>query len=453
MLIPFPRLKTGAGFRPDCRFALSDVILRGMKAALFLLGWLAGNGIATLSAQTLQVIPNRALADEAAVVCATGLQPGERVTIQAKLTDGAGHPWASSAQFIADSQGTVDTSKQAPEKGSYTEISSLGLVWSMMPTAKHVSIYRSPNDLSPQFIDFDLLRSGKQAATAEFEQLRVAEGVRSINVEAQIHGVLFVPSGGGPHPGVLVVGGSEGGLPAEKAAWLASHGFTALALAYFHYDGLPAELEAIPLEYFGNALSWMMMRPEISADGIAVVGTSRGGELALQLGSMYPDVKAVVAYVPANVRYPSCCGDTPVRYAWTWHGQPLSYVLPRFSPFPSTAMNAAIAVEQTHGPILVISGESDGVWPSPMMTQAVVDRLKRAHFPFQVERLDYPHAGHRAGNPQIVPAWHGEVRHPVSGREMNLGGNAKGDAESSLDAIPKVLAFLQASLAPKSAPR
>lgn len=407
-------------------------------------------GIRAASAQTLQVIPDHALSDQQVVIRATGLQPGEHITIQAKLTDGADHPWSSEAQFVSDAQGAVDTSKQAPEKGSYKDVSSTGLVWSMMPAAEHVAAYRSPSDLSPQFIDFALLRDGRQLASAQLDQLRIADGVHSVNVDGQIHGVLFVPPGSGPHPGVLVVGGSEGGLPAEKAAWLASRGFTALALAYFRYDGLPSELEAIPLEYFGTALSWMAARPEIAADHIAVMGTSRGGELALQLGSMFPAIKAVVAYVPANVRYPACCGRTSIPYAWTWHGQPLSYVPAQLTLYPSGLMLAAIAVEHTQGPILLISGQDDDVWPSPVMTAAVVDRLKHARFPFAVERLNYPHAGHLAGRPEIFPAWHGEVRHPVSGREMNLGGNAKGDADSSIDAIPKVLAFLQSAVAAKS---
>lgn len=413
-------------------------------------GSLYFGGIGAASAQTLQVIPSRALSDQEVVIRATSLQPGEHVTIQAKLTDGADHPWSSEAQFAADAQGNVDTSKQSPEKGSYKDVSSMGLVWSMMPAAKDVAAYRSPRDLSPQIIDFVLLRDGKQIAAAQLEQLRIADSVQSINIDDKIHGVLFVPPGSGPHPGVLVVGGSEGGLPAEKAAWLASRGFTALALAYFRYDGLPSELEAIPLEYFGTALSWMEARPEIQPDHIGVMGTSRGGELALQLGSMYPVIKAVVAYVPANVRYPACCGRTSIPYAWTWHGHPLTYIPARLTLYPSGLMLAAIEVEHTQGPILLISGQDDSVWPSPVMTAAVVDRLKHAHFPFAVERLNYPHAGHLAGRPEIFPAWHGEVRHPVSGREMNLGGTAAGDAAASLDAIPKVLAFLQSSLAAKS---
>lgn len=168
----------------------------------------------------------------------------------------------------------------------------------------------------------------------------------------------------------------------------------------------------------------------------------------MQLASMFPQIRAAVAYVPANVRYPACCGGTRVPYAWTWHGQPLEFLPLRFGERPDAIMRAAIAVEHTHGPLLLISGQSDGVWHSSSMAESIVDRLKHAHFPYQVEHLKYSHAGHRAGRPEIVPTWHGVLRHPISGREENLGGDAAGDAQSSLDAIPKVLEFLQASLGP-----
>jgi hypothetical protein len=118
-----------------------------------------------------------------------------------------------------------------------------------------------------------------------------------------------------------VEGGSNGGLPRRPAAWLASHGFAALALAYFRYEDLPSQLEGISLEYFGLALDWMSKRPEISGTRFAVTGTSRGGKLAVQLRSMYPRITAVVAYVPANVRYAACCLQG--RPAWLWQGRPL----------------------------------------------------------------------------------------------------------------------------------
>jgi hypothetical protein len=95
----------------------------------------------------------------------------------------------------------------------------------------------------------------------------------------------------------------------------------------------------------------------------------------------------------------------------------------------------------------MVSGQEDGVWRSSTMADMVVSRLKGAHFPYEVLTLKYPHAGHSAGRPEITPAWHEGVRQPLSGREMDLGGTPKGDAESSLDSMPKVLEFLRKSLA------
>jgi len=408
------------------------------------------------SAQTLQVTPNPAMVDEAIAVRISGLEPGEHVIVRAELVDGAEQHWHSEAQFVADAQGDIDSSSQAPVDGSYKDISGPGLIWSMRSTDKHAAIYQPPRELAAQPVEFQLFRKGKLTSSVTLQQVCLAPGVQRINLQGELHGALFVPAGGGSHPGVLVVGGSEGGIAVGKAVWLAGHGYAALALAYFRYEDLPKYLEAIPLEYFGTALGWMMKRPEIEPEHIAVLGTSRGGELALQLGSLYPQFKAVVAYVPANVRYAACCGATDVPFAWTWHGQPLAYMR---APYWNSAgfgeesalMNAAISVENTKGPILMIGGEDDGVWESSRMVEEAAGRLKRAHFPYAVEVLKYAHAGHRAGLPEIIPSWHGSVSHPVSGRAMNYGGDAKGDAESSLDAIPKVLEFLRTSLEGASA--
>jgi dienelactone hydrolase len=399
---------------------------------------LCATGICTLPAQELEITPTQALCDGVAILRASGLRPNEIVTIQAVLVDGDEHHWSSEAEFLTDSQGTVDVSRQAPLKGSYNEVSAMGLVWSMKPEDKNTMRYSPPRELGTQIIQFRLLDNGKSVAKAEYEQRKVADGVRQIKVQGELHGVFFAPGMSGSYPGVLVVG--RGGAPQELAAWLASHGFAAFALAYFGYDDLPKELEAIPLEYFGRALAWMKQRPEVMADRIAVLGNSRGAELALQLGSMYPHIRAVVAYVPANVRFGG--NGTRVPYAWTWQGHPLAYILPQRGLFnnPGAALPAQIPVEQTHGPVLLISGDDDETWPSSIMANAIVNRLKDAHFQYRVEHLRYPHAGHLAGRPEIVPAWHREVERPFP------GGTAKGDAESSLDAIPKVLEFLQASL-------
>jgi dienelactone hydrolase len=411
--------------------------LRGMVAFCAAAG---GIGILpSIHAQKIEASPSQVLMDESTSILVSGAAPGSHLTIRADLTDGDNHPWTSEAEFVADAQGTVDTAKQAPVKGSYRSASAMGLVWSMRPGAKNVHIYRPPHELASQTVHFHLFQDGKEVSATQLEQMAVRPGVRQVRVEGVLHGILFLPPEEGKHPGILLVG---------RAAWLASHGYAAFALCYFHCEGRPPNLENIPLEYFGMALSWMMQRPEIDGNHLAVLGGSRGGELALQLGSIYEQIKAVVAYVPANVRYPACCMARPLA-AWTFQGAPLAWAGPRQRGDSDAMWHAAIAVERIHGPILMIGGEDDGVWPSSEMVDAAAARLRANHFAYAVVALIYPHAGHRAGMPEIVPAWHSAIPHPISGMTMDLGGSPEGNAESSLDAIPKVLDFLRTSLAEK----
>ena len=409
-------------------------------------GVLAVSGAAAWAqGQTLTVTPAQVMSDEAAAIRVTGLQPGQHVTLRAELTDGGNQPWAAEAEFAADAGGMVDATRQAPVKGSYKTVSAMGLVWAMKPAAKDVHIYEAPRDLGPQSIRIHLWIDGREAGAAELEQLAVAPGVRAENVDGALQGRLFLPAGAGRHAAVLVLSGSDGGMPVRRAAWLASHGYVALALCYFHCEGRPEMLLRIPLEYFQQALGWLMVRPEVDRERVGVMGVSRGGELALQLGSMFPALKAVVAYVPANVRYPACCGFSGQMPAWTWGGRDLMYAAPRLRE-PGQRMEAAIHVETTHGAILMIGGTDDGVWSSAEMVEEAASRLRSAHFGHPVVALVYPHAGHRAGLPEIIPAWSKGARHPVTGGETDFGGTPEGNAESTVDAIPKVLGFLGEAL-------
>lgn len=399
-------------------------------------------------AQTIEVTPMRVLIDEAATIRVSGCNPNERLTIHSELVDGADGRWVSQSEFIADAQGMIDTSKQAPVAGSYKEVSGMGPVWSMKPQHSKEGRYVPPRNGNAQKMDFQLMRGTKVVSTAHLEQSAIADGIERATLhDGSLRGLLLVPQGKGPHPGILVLGGSEGGVPARRAAWFASHGYAALALAYFRFDDLPRELSAIPLEYFGQAFAWMARRPEIDPNRLAVSGTSRGGELALQLASIYTGIKAVVAYVPANVRYPACCGiAAAMEPAWTLKGNNPAFTRFDSGGRPVGALAAEIAIEHTQGPVLLISGGEDGVWKSAAMTDAIVGRLTREHFKYEVVRLNYPHAGHSAGRPEIVPAWQSWIRNPTSGRDTEMGGTPAGNAMSTLDAPPKVLEFLAKSL-------
>jgi dienelactone hydrolase len=73
--------------------------------------------------------------------------------------------------------------------------------------------------------------------------------------EGGLVGTFFRPSTPGPHPAVIVLGGSDGGLREGSAAVLARQGYATLALAYFGVEGLPPELVEVPVEYFGRAIA------------------------------------------------------------------------------------------------------------------------------------------------------------------------------------------------------
>ncbi len=112
--------------------------------------------------------------------------------------------------------------------------------------------------------------------------------------------------------------GAGGGLSEGAAETFASEGFAALALAYFGLDGLPRELVEISLEYFEGAIAWLRRHPKVEAGRVAVVGNSKGGELALLLGAIYPeDVGAVVGYAPSPIVWQGIPFDREV-----YHGGP-----------------------------------------------------------------------------------------------------------------------------------
>ena len=128
-----------------------------------------------------------------------------------------------------------------------------------------------------------------------------------------------------PGPGVLLLGGSEGGLNGSlPASLLASHGYPALDLAYFAEPGLPQELKDIRLEYFQRALKWLGSQPAVDPERIVILGASRGAKAALPVASTYPDLAhGVIAYVPSSVVNPCLDGTSP---AWKLAGTASSSV-------------------------------------------------------------------------------------------------------------------------------
>ncbi|MGH2562490.1 MAG: acyl-CoA thioester hydrolase/BAAT C-terminal domain-containing protein, partial [Thermomicrobiales bacterium] len=252
--------------------------------------------------------------------------------------------------------------------------------------------------------------------------------------EQGLYGEFFLPATDDSAPAVLVLGGSNGGLGPHlerEAALLATHGFAALALAYFRagLSGLlPSELVNIPLEYFAKAIDWLGQQLGVRGDRLGVVGHSRGGELALLLGATYPAFEAVVSYVGSGLIYSALNGVDP---AWTYNGQPL----PHFWN-PENWSDSAIPVERINGPVLLISAENDLVWQSAILSQFAEDRLLRMNHSYAVEHRRYQDAGHF-----ILPPY----QPATQGLDFS-GGTAHGNATAMADSWPRVLRLLDERL-------
>jgi dienelactone hydrolase len=287
----------------------------------------------------------------------------------------------------------------------------------------------------PQFeVHLDVIQHGRSVARATITRRTVGPGVVAHEVRGDLYGELLDPRAAKRGPAVLVIGGSEGGLSTTGlAAMLASHGYPAMALAYFHAPGLPTQLKDIPLEYFARALR--ALRRSAGGRPVVVLGISRGGEAALLIGATFPGlVQGVVALVPSNVVYPSTDGSAP---AWTLRGRPVPHVraIDVGDADPVRTPGAVIPVERIKGPILTASGGQDELWPSYLFADTLQHRLAAHHFSYPHRNLYFENAGHLLG---------GALPYLPTSASRRTGGTVAANEAAKAVLWPRILAFMRA---------
>ncbi len=357
-----------------------------------------------------------ALADTGLSIRVTGVDPGERIEVAAEADDHAKTAWRSRATFVADAQGTVDLGAVAPIEGTYSGVDGMGLFWSMNPVSgvddTAYFFPDSPGSTKEYEVRLTVTPEHSEAAQASARRVWMTAEVthRRLDLVAdEVAGHLYEPatqSGGG----VLVLGGSEGGISMSyEAALLASHGFTALALGYFAMPGLPQNLRDIPIEY-------VVAAARLLPGPVRVIGYSRGTEAAMLLSALYPDlVRGTVLYAPADHVWGAF---PPPGSAWTHGGLP----------------QATIPFDRIAGPVLAIAGTDDQLWPSGDAA-AVVARLTGG------ESVLYAGAGHGVGTFPYLPAGT-SIRHPLVGELFPMGGSREANEKARRESWNRVLAFL-----------
>lgn len=209
---------------------------------------------------------------------------------------------------------------------------------------------------------------------------------------------------------IVGLGGSEGGNAWASDYWKDTRdefirkGYAFLAVGYFGAKGTPEILDRISIDQVHDAIVAAAKNPKINKKKIAIIGGSRGGDLALLIGSYYKDIKCIVAIVPSHVAFPGHT-KTFTTSAWTFKGKELPFVPVSEEAVPSLIKRdlrsafeimlkdtmaeekAVIKVEKIKGPILLISATEDEIIPSTPMSEKMIARLKAKKFKHHFEHI------------------------------------------------------------------
>jgi dienelactone hydrolase len=327
-------------------------------------------------------------------------------TLHASWTADGGHVWRSSVPLHA---GTVTL--RAPQ-----------FLMTMRPTGP---AFKDPFFLppltGPSNVALSVVAGRKTLARATLSRRVTPPTVRVRHLTVRRDGIeawLYMPRARGRRPAVVAFGGSEGGnSQVGVAATLAGHGYPALALAYFKAPGLPQELHDIPLEYFARAVRMLARMPGVDPRHLVVLGSSRGGELALLLASTFPRlIHGAIGLVPSDTVYPAPAANLN---AWTLHGKGIPPQL--------------IRVERISGPVLTAGAGDDRVWPSASSVRSIEQGLRAHRFRYFHEGVLYPTAGHLIGT--ALPYL------PASTEESTFGGTPRANEAAREDLWPRILRY------------
>ena len=146
--------------------------------------------------------------------------------------------------------------------------------------------------------------------TVSESQLTFESGGKPIRIDA------YLPDTTGPHPTVLALYGSGGGVSGmnEPATMLAEQGFAVFVLHYFDRTGTTEATDKQTIfrkfpawgKTVWDAISYLEKNPQVDASRVGVLGFSLGAYLALSVASVDSRVKAVVEFfggLPKEMRF------------------------------------------------------------------------------------------------------------------------------------------------------
>ena len=256
-------------------------------------------------------------------------------------------------------------------------------------------------------------------------------------------------------PAIVVFDGSGGGYPQDERAMaaLAAAGYPTLAVAYFRNrrgrpEGVPRVLSEIPVEYGIRCSEWANDHLGGKANGVVVIGQSRGSELALLVATRCTGLAGAVAVSPSDAVWQSNTFISKAKSAWSENGRALPYrrfaIMPGRWPveaeisasYRADVPEATIPVERIDCPILLLSSRDDRIWPSAKMADAIANRM--ALHGRHAQNLQFDNASHI-----LLGFGDAPVRVGIGPFGLKLGGSPEGTRVARDAGWNALLGFLQ----------
>ncbi|XP_010207322.2 acyl-coenzyme A thioesterase 1-like [Colius striatus] len=414
--------------------------------------------LSSMAAAVLLSPAARSLFDEPLAIAVQGLAPRQRVTLRASLRDETNELFEARARYQAGSDGELHLGRcPALPGGSFSGLEPMGLLWALQPQRPFRRLVKRDvqNGLLLQLEVFEGHGEppGRLLAQAQHQRVFLRDGVRRVPVrEGRIRATLFLPPGNGPFPGIIDLYGIGGGLPEYRACLLANYGFAVLALAYYNYEDLPKESKEFHLEYFEEAVNYMLQHSQVKGPGIGLLGFSKGGDLCISMASFLKGITATalinasVANVGAALHYKDITipplGSDMKRIKVSESGI-ADIVDVLNNPLEGPDRQSFIPLERAECRFLFIVGQDDHNWKSEFFAAEGSKRLQ-AHGKEKPEIVCYPGAGHYI-EPPFFPMCAASM-HLLVGKPVVWGGEPKAHSEAQVDAWQQIQAFFHKHL-------
>uniref|UniRef100_A0A8B9XXN8 Acyl-coenzyme A thioesterase 4 n=1 Tax=Bos mutus grunniens TaxID=30521 RepID=A0A8B9XXN8_BOSMU len=397
--------------------------------------------------------------DERVHITVSGLAPRQPVTLRSSLRDEKGALFRAHARYCADAAGLLDLERAPALGGSFAGLEPMGLFWALEPEKPLLRLVKrdvqTPFVVELEVVDGHEPGAQRLLGRAVHERDFLAPGVRREPVRAgRVRATLFLPPGSGPFPGIIDIYGIGGGLLEYRASLLAGHGFATLALAYYSFEDLPKKFDTIDLDYFEEALCYMLQHTQIKGPGIGLLGISLGADICLSMASFLKNVSATVTINGSGFN-----GNKAMYYKENCI-PPLGHDLRRVKVAFSGLVDIVdirndivggcenpcmIPIEKAQGPILFIVGQDDHNWRSEFCAQIASERLQ-AHGKEKPQIISYPGTGHYI-EPPYFPMCPASL-HKLLDKPVMWGGEPRAHSKAQVDAWKKILTFFTKHLGP-----